>query len=104
MKKLKILLAILSFMIVFSFTQSYTYQVTKETQTVDMKPGDEEKEKWGALDEIVIEKYASEKGKEPKPFIELEGDLILLAFSLLSAIAGFLIGYYSRVIFSKEKK
>lgn len=64
---------------------------------------EEEPEKWGALDEVVIEKYALEKGKEPKPFIELEGDLLLFVFSLFSGIAGFIIGYYSRVIFSKSK-
>lgn len=64
---------------------------------------EEEIEKWGALDEIVIEKFAKEKGKEPAPFIELEGDLILFIFSLFSGIAGFFIGYYSRAIFGEKK-
>lgn len=60
-----------------------------------------EKESWGALDEVVIEKYAEEKGKKPGPVIPLDGDLILLSFSLFSAIAGFLIGYFSRDVFKK---
>ncbi|MFN4245465.1 MAG: hypothetical protein ACK4F9_04875 [Brevinematia bacterium] len=77
-----------------------TIHETVEKETVEQNT--EEAEKWGALDEVVIEKLAKEKGKEVRPFIELEGDLILFVFSLFSAIGGFIIGYYSKVIFSKK--
>ncbi|MFN3504625.1 MAG: hypothetical protein ACK4Y7_00245 [Caldimicrobium sp.] len=59
--------------------------------------------RWSGMDEAVIEKIAKDKGKEPKPFLELEGDLELFAFSLFFGISGFIAGYYWRKLFSERK-
>jgi len=51
--------------------------------------------KWHGVDESVIEKLASEKGRQVKePLIPLEGDIELFCFALFSAIGGFIAGYY----------
>ncbi|BAU23141.1 hypothetical protein THC_0750 [Caldimicrobium thiodismutans] len=61
-------------------------------------------EKWKGLDEAVIEKVAEEKGRAPKPLIELEGDTELFAFALLSGLSGFVAGYYWRKLLSEGKR
>lgn len=81
----------------YTFPHNHTINVIPQAQQLL-----EEEEKWRALDEI-IEKFAKEQGKNPTSFIELEGDLLLFVFSLFSGIAGFIIGYYTRVIFAEKK-
>lgn len=72
-------------------------------------------EKWGGVDESVIERFAKEFGIEPKePFINTDqGDLLLFVFLLAGSIGGFAAGYYwralidhkeSRVISQREHK
>lgn len=106
MKRITIALSLIFIVSVFMHVgakYSFASEMEKATYTNQfLNEQNNSKEKWGALDEVIIEKYAADKGKEPKPFIELEGDLLLFIFSLLSGIAGFIIGYYSRVIFSKK--
>lgn len=103
--KTKILIILISILMIFNITM-YVFPETKEIEPSSQiqQTQQEESEKWGALDEVVIEKFAKEKGKEPGPLIELEGDLLLFVFSLFSGIAGFFIGYYSRVIFVENQK
>ncbi|MGB9761691.1 MAG: hypothetical protein ACPLWD_04285 [Caldimicrobium thiodismutans] len=60
-------------------------------------------ENWKGLDEAVIEKVAEERGRAPKSFIALEGDIELFAFSLFSGLAGFIAGYYWRKLISEGK-
>ncbi len=62
-----------------------------------------EKEKWKGLDEAVIEKLAEDKGRTPKSLINLEGDLEITMFTLVSGVAGFIAGYYWRKIFQEGK-
>lgn len=65
--------------------------------------GFSEEGKWGGLDEVVIEGIAKAKGREPKAFLELEGDLELFAFSLFFGISGFIAGYYWRKLLSEKR-
>ncbi|MCS7298691.1 MAG: hypothetical protein RMJ37_01860 [Spirochaetia bacterium] len=104
----KVILVALSLVVGLSIIYGFTLAFSHSHEDDDHKHHEEaqeglpvEEESWGALDEIVIEKYAEERGKKPGPAIPLSGDLILLSFSLFSAIAGFLIGYFSRDIFKK---
>lgn len=62
-----------------------------------------EETKWKGMDEAVIEKIAIEYNREPKPIIELEGDLELSAFALFFGVAGFIAGYYWRKLLSERK-
>ncbi len=57
-------------------------------------------EKWGGVDESVIERFAKEFGIEPKePFINTDqGDLLLFVFLLAGAVGGFAAGYYWRAL------
>lgn len=62
-------------------------------------------DKWQGVDEAVIEKFASEKGKQVKePLIPLEGDTELFVFAVFSAIGGFIAGYYWRQLLQQKKK
>ena len=56
---------------------------------------------WQGVDEIVIEKVATEAGHPPRrPFIDIEhGDLPLFAFLTAGAIGGFVLGYTFRSLF-----
>ncbi len=105
MKRLIMIIAILS---ILGLTLTPNIALSNEiknqeqtTQTINQS-NEEEEEKWRALDEVVIEKIAKERGKEPKPFLELEGDLLLFVFSLVSGIAGFVIGYFTRKLFFEK--
>lgn len=51
--------------------------------------------KWTGVDESVVEKFASEHGREARePFINTEqGDLLLFLFLLAGAVGGFVAGY-----------
>ncbi len=63
-------------------------------------------DKWGGVDESVVEKVAKEYGREARePFINTDrGDLLLFLFLLAGAIGGFVCGYYWRVIISEPQR
>ena len=64
----------------------------------------EKPEKWGGIDEAVIEKYATDKGREAaEPLFNVEGDMLLFLFALAGAIGGFIMGYYWHKVFVVEK-
>ena len=106
MKRLIMIIAILSILgLVLTPNIALSNEIKNQeqtTQTINQSNEEEKEEKWRALDEVVIEKIAKERGKEPKPFLELEGDLILFVFSLVSGIAGFIIGYFTRKLFFEK--
>lgn len=64
----------------------------------------EEKEKWVGIDEAVVEKFASEHGREPRePLINTDqGDLLLFLFLLAGAIGGFVAGYSWRALIAQR--
>jgi hypothetical protein len=57
-------------------------------------------DKWGGVDESVVEKYAEEHGRNARePFINTDqGDLLLFVFLLAGAVGGFIAGYCWRVL------
>lgn len=61
--------------------------------------------KWAGVDETVVEKYAREHGREPKPpVINTErGDLPLFLFLVSGAVGGFAAGYYWRMLTEKKR-
>jgi cobalt/nickel transport system permease protein len=62
-------------------------------------------EKWGGVDESVVEKYAEEYGRmAQEPIINTDqGDLLLFVFLLAGTIGGFAAGYsWRRLIEQKE--
>ena len=60
----------------------------------------EKPEKWAGIDEAVIEKYATDKGREAAdPLFNVEGDMLLFLFALAGAIGGFIMGYYWHKVF-----
>lgn len=65
----------------------------------------EEKPKWPGVDEVVVEKYARELGREARePYINTDqGDLLLFLFALAGAAGGFVIGYYWHKLFVAGK-
>lgn len=62
-----------------------------------------EETKWPGVDETVVEKIASEHGRQARrPLINTEqGDLLLFMFLLAGAIGGFAAGYYWRMLTEK---
>ncbi len=69
------------------------------------KTAEEGQEGWVGIDEGVIEKYASESGREVSPpLLPVDnGDLILFFFTFFAFIAGCTVGYaWSRVMRPKE--
>jgi ABC-type cobalt transport system substrate-binding protein len=60
-------------------------------------------DKWGGVDESVVEKYAEEHGREARdPYINTDqGDLLLFVFLLGGAVGGFAAGYYWRELMEK---
>lgn len=58
---------------------------------------------WEGVDEAVVEKIASEHGREARdPLIDPgSGDLLLFAFLVAGAAGGFLAGYYWRQLTRK---
>lgn len=62
------------------------------------------KEKWAGIDEAVIEKYATDKGRQAaEPLFNVEGDMLLFLFALAGAIGGFVMGYYWHKVFVADK-
>jgi len=60
----------------------------------------EKKEKWAGIDEAVIEKYATDKGREAaEPLFNVEGDMLLFLFAMAGAFGGFVMGYYWHKVF-----
>jgi ABC-type cobalt transport system substrate-binding protein len=59
---------------------------------------------WTGVDESVVEKIASEHGREAKrPLIDLgDGDILLFAFLIAGAIGGFTAGYYWRKLVAEK--
>jgi len=59
---------------------------------------------WGGVDVNVIEKYATDAGREPgEPFINTDqGDLLLFVFALGGAVGGFVAGYYWRRLITEK--
>lgn len=66
-------------------------------------PGQKTKPTWEGVDKSVIEKYAEDYGRKAGPsFFSIEGDPLLFAFLLAGFGAGFLCGYYWRLLFAKK--
>lgn len=65
----------------------------------------EERPKWPGVDEVVVEKYARELGREARePYLNTDqGDLLLFLFALAGAAGGFVIGYYWHKLFVAGK-
>lgn len=61
----------------------------------------EEKPKWPGVDEVVVEKFARELGREARePYINTDqGDLLLFLFALAGAAGGFVMGFYWHKLF-----
>lgn len=59
---------------------------------------------WEGVDEAVVEKIASEHGREARePLIDPgSGDLLLFAFLVAGAVGGFAAGYYWRQLTRKD--
>ncbi|MEJ2699507.1 MAG: hypothetical protein P8Z70_07585 [Desulfuromonadales bacterium] len=68
-------------------------------------PARAEEEQWQGVDKTVVEKYARELGREPqKPFLDLQGDMLLFFFTLAGGIGGFVMGYFWHKVFVAGKK
>jgi hypothetical protein len=63
-----------------------------------------ESSKWSGVDESVVEKFASEHGREARsPLIDTDrGDLLLFVFLLAGAVGGFVAGYYWRTLLDQR--
>lgn len=72
---------------------------------VTVTHAEEEKEKWAGIDEAVIEKYATEQGREAaEPLFNVEGDMLLFLFALAGALGGFVMGYQWHSLFVVGKQ
>lgn len=67
---------------------------------------EESKPKWPGVDEVVVEKYARELGREARdPYINTDqGDLLLFLFALAGFGGGFVMGYFWHKVFVADKK
>lgn len=63
-------------------------------------------DKWPGVDESVVERIASEHGRESRePLINTDqGDLLLFVFLLAGAAGGFAAGYYWRMLLEGKKR
>lgn len=63
-------------------------------------------ERWTGVDESVVEKFASEQGREAHgPLINTDqGDLLLFVFLLAGAVGGFAAGYSWRMLVEGKAK
>lgn len=66
---------------------------------------EEHKPKWIGVDEAIVEKYASEYGRNArKSFIDTDrGDLLLFLFTISGLAGGFFLGYKWKELFSETK-
>jgi ABC-type cobalt transport system substrate-binding protein len=66
----------------------------------------EEAGRWTGVDELVIERFAKEYGRESRePFINTDqGDLLLFVFLLAGSVGGFVAGYYWKELTQKNYK
>ncbi|PLY01922.1 MAG: cobalt ABC transporter permease [Desulfuromonas sp.] len=65
---------------------------------------EEKTEKWTGIDEAVIERYATEQGREAaEPLFNVEGDMLLFLFAMAGAIGGFIMGYQWHKVFVAGK-
>jgi ABC-type cobalt transport system substrate-binding protein len=62
---------------------------------------EERQPKWPGVDEVVVEKYARELGREAcAPYINTDqGDLLLFLFALSGSVGGFIMGYCWHKVF-----
>ena len=61
--------------------------------------------KWPGVDEAVVEKFAREANRPPKPFIDMnQGDLLLFFFLAAGAAGGFVGGYFFRELFPPKPR
>lgn len=60
---------------------------------------------WLGVDETIVEKYASEHGREARApiFNTDQGDLLLFVFLLAGATGGFLAGYCWRMLVVEKR-
>jgi cobalt/nickel transport protein len=64
-----------------------------------------EKPQWPGVDKTVVEKFAKELGREPqKPFLDIQGDMLLFLFTLSGCVGGFVMGYFWHKVFVAGKK
>lgn len=63
-------------------------------------------DRWTGVDESVVEKFASERGREAHdPLINTDqGDLLLFVFLLAGAVGGFAAGYSWRMLVEGKAK
>jgi len=63
-------------------------------------------DKWPGVDESVVEKFASERGREAhEPLINTDqGDLLLFVFLLAGTVGGFAAGYFWRMLLEGKAK
>ena len=58
---------------------------------------------WEGVDVVVVADKAQELGAQVRdPFINLEGDALLFAFTMAGAAGGFILGYFWRDLFGAE--
>jgi hypothetical protein len=50
-----------------------------------------------------VEKIAADAGRQPKPLVPLEGDLLLFAFLCAGIAGGFALGYGYRLLFVERR-
>jgi hypothetical protein len=63
-------------------------------------------ETWPGVDESVVEKFASERGREAhEPLVNTDqGDLLLFVFLLAGTVGGFAAGYSWRMLLEGKSK
>lgn len=61
-------------------------------------------QEWPGVDEAVVGRFAEERGRAAgAPVLAgLEGDALLFAFVCAGALAGFVLGYFARVVFVEQ--
>lgn len=57
---------------------------------------------WAGVDEAVIGRFAAAAGRAATPSF-ISGDLLLFAFLVAGVVAGFVLGYGYRALFSRPQ-
>ncbi len=75
----------------------------KDRNTAATSDEGQAEERWEGMDELVVEAYASENGREARgPVLPLEdGDLLLFLFCMGGFLGGCVVGYAWKKIFSE---